>query len=156
RGLSHTLTTLSVLTDHLERRQNPFIRSRLRVHEQPLIAHYLIEHDVRFEEIHPGLRVEQLALPDGPPVLALAPAVALRCVDPDGCLRPILGPDETRGPEACGRAEQRHAADQPLEAQNRAQRPPPIDSSFRLGTAPRRADGWHRWRNHHRWSGTRG
>ncbi len=41
-----TIRPRAVLTGYLERRQDAFVRPRLRAHEQPLVADHVVEHNV--------------------------------------------------------------------------------------------------------------
>ena len=106
------------------------IRRRAGRHEQPLVTHHLVQHDVGLEQIDPRLRVEQLAWANrrGAAILT-APALH---VDPDLGLGGVDRLDEAGGPHAGDRADERKRGNEPLEAQHRTQDAAPIDAA--LGT----------------------
>ena len=136
-----------VLVRHPEPFQHRRVGERLRRDEHALVAHDVIQHNVRLEQVDPGLGLEQLPGADRAAIRAIP---LIRLVDPDRRLRDVRCAQKPRGRHSGRRAEHGYRDDQPLEAQNRAQHPIPVEPPLLLGEAQVRAQRRRRWRNHHR------
>ena len=129
RGIDGELVaTRPILAGHVQRGQHGAVRRPPRREEQALIAHHLVEHRVRPEQIHPGFGIEQMPRADR----AAIRGAPVGLIDPDGRLRQVLRSDKPGSRDPARTAQERDRENQPFEPLDGTQHTAPVDSDLRL------------------------
>ena len=116
---------------HPEGDEVPAVAGPLRREVQTLVFHDLVEHDVGAHQFHPGVGIEQRALPDRAARVGGVLAPAIRHVDPHVGLRSVHGRQHARGRDRGAQTQQQRDDHDPLEAQQCADDAVPVGAGFR-------------------------